>query len=1078
MKETLKNRCCFLTALGVLLLCFACSNSSGVSNEENSGFSDSFDVEGFVKMVSHGKSVTLGTSSKDAPLNERPQMKVSFDYDFYIGRHEVTCGEFNRLMDKYDSKLKVSCAANSLPAADVTFYDAVLYANDLSLENGFDTVYVYSSLEMDDEGHCIGMQGFDFNPKVSGFRLPTEAEWMYVAYLNWHPYESWNADSSDFKAHEVCSRFGGDVCDMAGNVMEWVNDWMGYFREATVANYVGSPNGGSKGERVVKGGSFNDRAVSITLYGRGSTYTMTGEKHDDYLGFRLAFGAIENPVWLDGDGSEVSSKVSVVSGADKIRAQLGSKNAKLAFRNDATGNLVFVNFNQPSPYPVEIKDTLDAFHPDISPDGNWVAFSTGMEGLKNKSAVYVRHLDSAGTGLVKLNVESAAIPRWKILANGDTVIVYVSGAGDNKDESYFKSQSTWLVPFVNGKFGKPEKMFTGAYHGGVSESGRLLAVTGASRLHALSKKTSGMSDSVWFGGKQACNVSLANDDSKRVLFLDFNGQIGKTLVGKTYATHERLLIADSSGKLIQTVAAPKGSVFDHSEWVLNKADFVVASLEKNDAHRNIALVNLTDSSITELVEGDELWHPCLWTKYIPSVDSSKWDADSVGRYASASNQANYLLSHKMPMFWTLKDSVELVGLGNSHMWAGFDPFVMNVPSMNMGVYPCDMNCIDYLFENYVLNHLSKIKYVVVGLDFDLWYNPDENADINICMGSAPGFAYDVKHEFYKNGVDMQFLNLVAENAVEESESIIQNLGWNAADINLGWTDLNGISEIIGDSTWSNCLRNEKLQTCLLDSGNVCHTDECACKLDVYMDSCVTDLKMEGCEIVAEIGRDTTWTECLRSVSYQTCLRNAGLNSYFAELDTVCKLDDYVNTCLVVSELDRCRELYEVVKKTSWSKCLQNENLKKCLLDKKTKLSLGHTEMDYCRYDSNLSECLESSDLNTCKGIFSADIDKLKHLIKMARARNIMVVGVIFPISPYYKETGSYGRHGMQRSHAKLIIEEIKKIADSESNFVLMDENKFGEHDYPSTMALDCDHLNARGAKRLSSRLNALVKTLK
>jgi hypothetical protein len=69
------------------------------------------------------------------------------------------------------------------------------------------------------------------------------------------------------------------------------------------------------------------------------------------------------------------------------------------------------------------------------------------------------------------------------LENGDTAIVYVTDAGNNKNESDFKAASTWQVTFANGKFGEPQKLFDGAYHGGISEDNSL-AVTGARLLRA------------------------------------------------------------------------------------------------------------------------------------------------------------------------------------------------------------------------------------------------------------------------------------------------------------------------------------------------------------------------------------------------------------------------------------------------------------------------------------------------------------------------------------------------------------------------------------------------------------------
>ncbi|MCQ2108957.1 MAG: hypothetical protein MJZ05_09375 [Fibrobacter sp.] len=82
---------------------------------------------------------------------------------------------------------------------------------------------------------------------------------------------------------------------------------------------------------------------------------------------------------------------------------------------------------------------IDAFHPDISPDGKWVAFCTEQ-----------------------LDAYSAVIPRWRILENGDTAIVYIDQAGLSQ-KPVWRSYGTWMVTFKNEKFGKPKKIFSGAF---------------------------------------------------------------------------------------------------------------------------------------------------------------------------------------------------------------------------------------------------------------------------------------------------------------------------------------------------------------------------------------------------------------------------------------------------------------------------------------------------------------------------------------------------------------------------------------------------------------------------------------
>ncbi|HPW95315.1 MAG TPA: hypothetical protein PLT31_09040, partial [Fibrobacteraceae bacterium] len=75
------------------------------------------------------------------------------------------------------------------------------------------------------------------------------------------------------------------------------------------------------------------------------------------------------------------------------------------------------------------------------------------------------------------------------------------------------------------------------------------------------------------------------------------------------------------------------------------------------------------------------------------------------------------------------------------------------------------------------------------------------------------------------------------------------------------------------------------------------------------------------------------------------------------------------------------------------------------------------------------------------------------------------------------ETGAFGRYGLKRSRAKMLIEEMNAFEDKYLNFYLMDENKMGDHDYTEEMAFDYDHLSVLGAVQLTSRLDSLLQTL-
>lgn len=867
-------------------------------------------VVGFVDVLSAGAQVTLGT-----------QMKARFDYDFSIGYHEITCGEFNRVVEAAGLKLTLECEIADMPASNLTFYDAVLFANAKSVASQRDSAYTYDAAFFDKSGHCISMEKFAFRPESEGFRLPTEAEWTLVAKQGWNTMFSWHAGNSDFRKHEICSLPANKayVCDMAGNVMEWVNDWMVAFRDTVVENYVGASVGNAIGERVVKGGSYRNDAAVINTESRGDVYTVTSSTHADYIGFRLAYGKIPDAAWLDQPGESVASPVSLLTDAQTIRASLGTSKSKLVFRNEVSGNLGYIDFSEPMPVARELKASVDAYHPDVSPDGRLVAFSTKMEGLTGKSAVYVRTLNSYDTNLIKLDVESATIPRWRVLDNGDTVIVYVTDSGNNEDESVFMAKSTWLVPFMGKKFGTPQKLFDGGYHGGVDMESKF-AVTGSIKLRARVPDGETFRDTVWYDSNQACNVSLANDGSKRTAFLDFGGAPGREFAKEKYGVHERILIADSTGKLVHSVKAPAGFSFDHVEWAIHSAsgDVLVATLSNTDGfHKKIVLVNLDDDSVMDIAAGEELWHPILWSKQSrENSGGASLNLDSAGVYfAEVGSEAEVFYRYKLELLWSYCGVARVVALGSSRMLNGFNPLLMGEshPSVNLATVPNTMYTSMFLAENYVLPHVENLKFLLVSLDMDLWYKNDSGDNFFYeDYRRFPGFVYDENHGFWKDGVP------------------------------------DGMADAVVDAP-----------------GN-----------------------------------------------------------------------DYYKMVLTTEKGFYANE------SGNWG------------------------DGDLVNFDSTW--------LDSYKQEFENAFDHLVRIIEMAGEKDVTVVGIVFPQSPDFRKTGSFGRYGIRRSEMGAIMERLEGLQKKFGNFVLLDENKMGQHDYPAAMASNQDHLNRKGAAQLTHRLDSLL----
>ena len=769
----------------------ACSDA----NEEPTLLSSSSPAagyDGFVLIHSYGQKTTLGTNEIGARTSDVPEMNVRFTYDFYISKYEVTRGEYLALRPDAGAECESECSDN-IPVTNVTYYDAVLYANAKSKAEKLDTVYTYKSASFNESGSCDNLVGLNFHANANGYRLPTEAEWVYVASQDWNPAAGWNSENSDYALHDVATSSPNalNVFDMAGNALEWVNDWLTYFRQEPVTNFVGASDGGSLGERVVKGGSYRSDPVVMNTFSRGDVYTVTSSTKGNYLGFRLAIGAIPNPMWLDESGKVKESVVNIFTSVEEMKHLTGTFASKMAFRNGVTGNLSYVDFGSGVFSAVEIVDSLDVYHPDISPDGKRVAFCTGMEGVSASSSVYVRNLDAKGSELVKLDVENAVIPRWRVLANGDTVIVYVTSAANNKDNATFANTSTWQVAFANGKFGTPEKLFDGAYHGGVNDE-RTLAVTGARLLRArVADEANGLAngrDMVWYGGEQACNVSLANDGSNRTAFLDFASKTGIDFVGSSYRSHERLFVADANGKLIQSVAAPKGYSFDHTEWAVGGSNTVVATLANvNGAHEKVAIVNLSDSSVTVIADGDEIWHPCLW-HFREIYDSDELNTDSAGVYYTSNAYYSALeLSVKMERFWENRDEATAVALGSSRTLFGvYEKDIKSHKLLNMAYSVGQMTGIYYLFKNYVMNHLKNLKVLVLELSPDFFWYDGFSTWTGIVYNQVPGFRYDENHDFWVNGLPEHFIDAMKlaprpETALKHpynlEDFLLPDMGW-------------------------------------------------------------------------------------------------------------------------------------------------------------------------------------------------------------------------------------------------------------------------------------------------------------
>jgi formylglycine-generating enzyme required for sulfatase activity len=253
-------------------------------------------------------SFRMGASRREAGrrANESPRL-VQLSRPFYLSEKEVTNAEYRRFQPAHNSGQAegVSLDADTQPVVNVSWDDAARYCNWLSRQDGLTPAY------REDNGRLRLVR-----PVSNGYRLPTEAEWAYVArqldrqamarYPWTGPYPPTQvvgnfADASiaDTLAdtvpnyndgYRVSAPVGsfpvqpGGFYDLGGNVAEWSNDYYAVY-PAMAETLVNDPAGPERGDHhVVRDSSWRQGGIAEL---RLSYRDYSREPRPD-LGFRIA----------------------------------------------------------------------------------------------------------------------------------------------------------------------------------------------------------------------------------------------------------------------------------------------------------------------------------------------------------------------------------------------------------------------------------------------------------------------------------------------------------------------------------------------------------------------------------------------------------------------------------------------------------------------------------------------------------------------------------------------------------------------------------------------------------------------
>ena len=254
---------------------------------QGSSGGSSLEGNGYKAVLIPAGTFTMGCTSEqgsDCYDNEKPAHKVEISKDFYMMESEVTQGLYKRVMGENPSRFKGS----NRPVEQVSWYDAVKFANKLSQQEGLEQCYSIS-------GNNVKWSNKDCN----GWRLPTEAEWERAARGGEYQYKyagsnnmdsvGWYGSNSGDETHDVCGKAknGYGLCDMSGNVYEWCWDWYdgtlygSHADRGTVRDPYGTNSGSN---RVRRGGCWYDIARGTRVSNRRGRLPVF---EDGALGFRL-----------------------------------------------------------------------------------------------------------------------------------------------------------------------------------------------------------------------------------------------------------------------------------------------------------------------------------------------------------------------------------------------------------------------------------------------------------------------------------------------------------------------------------------------------------------------------------------------------------------------------------------------------------------------------------------------------------------------------------------------------------------------------------------------------------------------
>ena len=247
----------------------------------------------------------IGIPTSMYPTDTLLSRQVTLTYDFLMAATELTIVQWQRVRPELPAQYCTDDVFHVLgrnhPVRCVSWCDAILFSNAVSQLDGLEPVYEVggefdwdlSPIQCNERAQFVKL-----NPKASGWRLPTEAEWEIAAHgalaqPNFEDLEknrekmAWFEDTSGQKVHPVASLQPNELglYDMSGNVFEWTWERFAAYRRTQVTDpfryEVLIPQTYT---RPIKGGSFMTPRDKLQIYSRANASPSL--RHGS-IGFRL-----------------------------------------------------------------------------------------------------------------------------------------------------------------------------------------------------------------------------------------------------------------------------------------------------------------------------------------------------------------------------------------------------------------------------------------------------------------------------------------------------------------------------------------------------------------------------------------------------------------------------------------------------------------------------------------------------------------------------------------------------------------------------------------------------------------------